>query len=73
MAMALDESSTLLPTMNAHPLHSIAIEIELAWLPAADDVSCASVFVAVVLLMQSHFQGCPVCFFWVTRRDKRKN
>lgn len=71
-AMALDEFSTSLRIMNAHPLHSIAKAIELMSLPAADVESCAFVFVAVVLLMQIHFREFPVFMRCANRKNENE-
>ena len=59
-AVALDEFSMSLRTMNAHPPHNNAIAIELMSLLVDVFESCAFVFVAVVLSMQIHFRECPV-------------
>jgi hypothetical protein len=55
-AMAPDEFSTLLRTVNVHRLHNIATVIGLVLRLADVYGSYVSVFVAVVLSMQNH---CP--------------
>lgn len=57
--MALDEFSTLQPTMNAHRLHSIAIGTVLMWRLAVDVESYAFAAVAVVLLTQNRYPISP--------------
>lgn len=59
-ATALDEFSTSLLIMNAHPLHNIAKATELTSLLAVADESCAFVFAVVALSMQIHFREFPL-------------